>query len=110
VLPLLGLFPCTFFLANLGAGAPMIITLHAPDPSTGLVLLDSLVSIGFALALIWVPAGCCPHPRTRPPRWPAPAGRSSRDGFTPGRPPAPPQRVAGFLPRDVAWITRRSIA
>ena len=30
---LLVLFPAAFFLTNLGAGAPMIITLHATDPT-----------------------------------------------------------------------------
>jgi len=47
------LFPCTFFLANLGAGAPMIIALHASNPSTGLVALGSTVTIAFAVVLVW---------------------------------------------------------
>jgi len=47
------LFPATFFLANLGAGAPLIITLHASNPTPALVTLGSLVTIVFALTLIW---------------------------------------------------------
>jgi len=56
VKPLFGLFvlfPATFFLANLGAGAPMIITLHATNPTPALVTAGSIVTIGFALTLIW---------------------------------------------------------
>ena len=55
VKPLFGLFvlfPATFFLTNLGAGAPMIITLHATDPTPALVTAGSLVTIEFALSLI----------------------------------------------------------
>jgi hypothetical protein len=82
---LLGLFvvfPCTFFLANLGAGAPMIITLHSPDPSTGLVLLGTLTSIAFGLALNWGAARLLPAPKA-----------------------VPPQRVGGFPPGDVVPVT-----
>ena len=41
------------FLTNPGAGAPMIITLHATNPTPALVTAGSLVAIGFALSLIW---------------------------------------------------------
>lgn len=54
-LPLLGLFPlflCTFYLANFGAGSPLIIALHLDQPSAAMVLVGTLVSIGFALVLI----------------------------------------------------------
>jgi hypothetical protein len=47
------LFPATFFLANLGAGAPLIVTLHAPNPTPALVTAGSLATIVFALTLIW---------------------------------------------------------
>ena len=54
-LPLLGLFvlfPCMFYFANFGAGAPVIVALHTQGASAGLVLLANLVSIGFALLLV----------------------------------------------------------
>ncbi|WP_131772073.1 hypothetical protein [Candidatus Protofrankia datiscae] len=52
---LLGLFvvfPCTFFMANFGAGAPVIIALHLEDTSRLLVVLASLLSIAFAAAAV----------------------------------------------------------
>lgn len=55
VLPLFALFPlflCTFYLANFGAGSPVIIALHLDQPSALAVLVASLISIGFALLLI----------------------------------------------------------
>lgn len=54
-LPLLGLivlFPCTFYFANFGAGAPLIIALHLAHPAPTLVAITTLISIGFALVLI----------------------------------------------------------
>jgi hypothetical protein len=54
--PLLGvfaLFPATFAMANLGAGAPMIITLHSTNPSPALVTIGSILTICFASTLIW---------------------------------------------------------
>ncbi|KAF2805690.1 uncharacterized protein BDZ99DRAFT_466633 [Mytilinidion resinicola] len=56
VKPLFGLFvlfPATFYLANLGAGAPLIITLHAKNTTPALVTFGSLVTIAFALTLVW---------------------------------------------------------
>jgi hypothetical protein len=55
VLPLFALFPlflCTFYLSNFGAGAPVIIALHLDQPTPAVVLLATLVSIGFALLLV----------------------------------------------------------
>lgn len=54
--PLLGLFvlfPCMFYFANFGAGAPLIIAIHTPNPSSALVMASTVLSIAFALALIW---------------------------------------------------------
>jgi hypothetical protein len=54
--PLFGLFvlfPATFAMANLGAGAPMIIALHSASSSPAIVTLGSIVSICFASILIW---------------------------------------------------------
>jgi hypothetical protein len=46
------LFPCTFLLANFGAGWPMIIALHAEHTSTALVAAGTLISIAFAVVLV----------------------------------------------------------
>ncbi|WP_022978579.1 hypothetical protein [Nevskia ramosa] len=54
--PLLGLivmFPCTFYLGNFGAGAPMIIALHLENPSMLMSTICSAISIGVALVLIF---------------------------------------------------------
>ncbi len=50
------LFPCVFYFANFGAGAPTIIALHLADPSPGIVAAASTVSIVFAISLIWMVA------------------------------------------------------
>lgn len=60
LLGLIVLFPCTFYLGNFGAGAPMIIALHLDTPSSLLVTLASALSIGFATALIMAAAKLLP--------------------------------------------------
>ena len=53
--PLLGvfvLFPCTFFMANFGAGWPTIIALHAANTSPALVMVATTLSICLAVALV----------------------------------------------------------
>ncbi|MBJ7337563.1 hypothetical protein [Mycolicibacterium sp.] len=60
---LLGLFvvfPCTFLMANLGAGWPMIIALHAENTSTALVAAGTVISIGLAGVLVWSAASFLP--------------------------------------------------
>ncbi|SBW18799.1 hypothetical protein [Protofrankia symbiont of Coriaria ruscifolia] len=52
LLGLFVLFPCTFFMANFGAGSPVIIALHLEDTSRLIVALASLLSIAFAAAAI----------------------------------------------------------
>jgi hypothetical protein len=54
------LFPCTFFMANFGAGAPTIIALHLAHPSTALVAAASLTSIVAAGVLIHAAATSLP--------------------------------------------------
>jgi hypothetical protein len=49
---LFALFPCTFYFANFGAGAPLIIALHLDKPSPVLVTTCSALSIFLALLLI----------------------------------------------------------
>jgi hypothetical protein len=60
---LLGLFvvfPCTFFMANFGAGSPTIIALHAQHSSTALVAAGTVISICFALVLVRFAASFLP--------------------------------------------------
>jgi hypothetical protein len=52
LLGLFVLFPCTFFMANFGAGAPTIIAIHLEDGSRLIVALASILSIAFAVWLI----------------------------------------------------------
>jgi hypothetical protein len=52
LLGLFVLFPCTFFMANFGAGAPTIIAIHLQDGSRLVVALASALSIVFAVWLI----------------------------------------------------------
>lgn len=52
LLGLFVLFPCTFYFANFGAGAPTIVAIHLDDPAPALVMLASALSIVFALLLI----------------------------------------------------------
>lgn len=52
LLGLFVMFPCTFYLANFGAGAPMIIALHLEQPSVFMSTLCSAMSIAAAVVLI----------------------------------------------------------
>ncbi|MEX1670679.1 hypothetical protein AB4876_17295 [Zhongshania guokunii] len=64
---LLGLFlvfPCTFYLANFGAGSFVIIALHLDQPSTLLVTIATLLSLGSALLLIRAAASFLPDEAT----------------------------------------------
>ncbi|OCK83073.1 hypothetical protein K432DRAFT_402341 [Lepidopterella palustris CBS 459.81] len=56
VYPLLGvfvIFPITFMGANLGAGAPLIVSLHSPNPTNVAVTFGSLATIFMALTTVW---------------------------------------------------------
>jgi hypothetical protein len=74
LLALLAIFPVTFFGANFGAGSAVIIGIHLGNPSTAIVTVLTLVSIGCAGLLIRLAASFLPaaqpaaHPvqRTRP--------------------------------------------
>lgn len=53
LLALFVIFPAAFYLANFGAGAPVIIALHLdPQPSAALIWIGTLLSISAGLALI----------------------------------------------------------
>jgi hypothetical protein len=60
LLALLAVFPVTFFGANFGAGAPVIIGIHLGNPSTAIVTVLTLVSIGCAGLLIRLAASFLP--------------------------------------------------
>ena len=55
------LFPCTFFMANFGAGWPTIIAIHLENTSTPVIAAATLVSIAFALALVRAAASFLPQ-------------------------------------------------
>lgn len=61
LLGLFVLFPCTFFGVNFGAGWPMIIALHLPNPSRGLVAVGSLMAMGLAFCVIWAASSLVPR-------------------------------------------------
>jgi hypothetical protein len=68
-LPLLDLFllfPCTFYLANFGAGAPTVVALHLENTTPAIVALGSLLSIAGAGLLIRAAAGLLPEARVVP--------------------------------------------
>jgi hypothetical protein len=60
LLGLFVLFPCTFFMANFGAGWPTIIAVHLKNTSTPLVLVAAVLSIGFAAVLVRAAASFLP--------------------------------------------------
>jgi len=62
---LFAIFPCTFYLANFGAGASLIIALHLATPSPLLVAVCSLISMGSALLLIYGAAKLLPFVQGR---------------------------------------------
>jgi hypothetical protein len=64
---LLGLFvvfPCTFFMVNFGAGWPTIIAVHLEHTSTPVVAAATMVSICFAVILVWMCAAVVPRRAT----------------------------------------------
>lgn len=52
LLALFALFPASFIMGNLGLGGPLVIAMHLDTPSTALVYVGTLLSIGFALLAI----------------------------------------------------------
>ena len=61
LLGLFVLFPCTFFMANFGAGWPTIIALHLEHTSTPVIAAATVVSIGFAVVLVRAAASLLPQ-------------------------------------------------
>jgi hypothetical protein len=81
LLGLFALFPCTFFMANFGAGWPTIIAVHLKHTSTLAVTAATVVSIGFAVVLVRAAASFLPQQ----PAVDA-ASRPSRSGTTHAQP------------------------
>jgi hypothetical protein len=61
LLGLFVLFPCTFYMANFGAGWPTIIAIHLEHTSTPVIAAATVVSICFAVVLVWAAASFLPH-------------------------------------------------
>jgi hypothetical protein len=77
LLGLFVLFPCTFFMANFGAGWPTIIAVHLEHTSTPVVAAAAVLSICFAVVLVRAAASFLP-PRSATDA----ADRASRLGET----------------------------
>jgi hypothetical protein len=60
LLGLFVLFPCTFFMANFGAGWPTIIAVHLKHTSTPVVAAAAVLSICFAVLLVRAAASFLP--------------------------------------------------
>jgi hypothetical protein len=82
LLALFVIFPITFFMANFGAGAAVIIGIHAQHTTRLIVTLTTLVSIGCAAVLIRLAASFLP----------VGAERAETESTTPG---ALPGQLAG---------------
>src|ERR1700761_9395248 len=61
LLGLFVLFPCTFFMANFGAGWPTIIAVHLKHTSTPVVIAGTVVTICFAVFLVRAAASLLPQ-------------------------------------------------
>jgi hypothetical protein len=66
LLGLFVIFPVTFFGANFGAGAAVIIAIHAEGTNTTIITLCTLVSMASAVALVRLAAAMIPAPPTEP--------------------------------------------
>ena len=60
LLALFVVFPVTFFGANFGAGAAVIVGIHLGNPTTAIVTVLTLVSVGSAVLLIRLAASFLP--------------------------------------------------
>jgi hypothetical protein len=75
LLGLFVLFPCTFLMANFGAGWPTIIAVHLKHTSTPVVIAGTVVSICFAVVLVRAAAAFLPQqPAVAPVGRPTPSG------------------------------------
>ena len=61
LLGLFVLFPCTFFMANFGAGWPSIIAVHLKHTTTPVIAAATVVSIGLAVMLVRMSASFLPQ-------------------------------------------------
>jgi hypothetical protein len=72
MLGLFVVFPCTFFLANFGAGSAVIIGIHLQHTTRIAVCLTTLLSMLFAVVLVRFEAAAIPPARTVPSDAPTP--------------------------------------
>ena len=79
LLGLFVLFPCTFFMANFGAGWPTIIAAHLKHTSTPVVAAAAVLSICFAAVLVRAAASFLP------PQSAAEGGHNTTKGALPVR-------------------------
>lgn len=83
LLGLLVLFPCTFFMANFGAGWPTIIAVHLKHTSTPVITSATVVSICFAAILVIAAASFLPkRPAVDRPSRAAPSGAQHNPPFS----------------------------
>jgi hypothetical protein len=61
LLGLFVLFPCTFFMANFGAGWPTIIAVHLEHTSTPAITAATVVTLCFAVLLVRAAAALLPQ-------------------------------------------------
>ncbi|MGH1422279.1 MAG: hypothetical protein ACRBEQ_10705 [Hyphomonas sp.] len=61
---LLLLFPCTFYLANFGAGSPLVIALHLENTTRPIVFAATILSIIGAFGLVRLVSMLLPETRT----------------------------------------------
>jgi hypothetical protein len=66
LLGLFVIFPVTFFGANFGAGAAVIVAIHAKGANTTVITLCTLVSMAAAVALVRLAAAMIPAPPAAP--------------------------------------------
>ncbi|MDP7705138.1 hypothetical protein [Mycobacterium sp. TY815] len=66
LLGLFVLFPCTFFMANFGAGWPTIIAIHLEHTSTAVTAAATVLSICFAVALVRAASSFLPPTSGKP--------------------------------------------
>jgi len=85
LLGLFVLFPCTFFMANFGAGWPTIIAVHLKHTSTPAVIAGTVVSICFAVVLVRAAASLLPRRATEGGANRPNQSRTKHSEFVPGK-------------------------
>ncbi|WP_110207824.1 hypothetical protein [Nocardioides daejeonensis] len=82
LLGLLVVFPCTFFLVNVGAGWPTMVGLHLEDTSRTIVTIGTLMSFGLAAAVVRLAGAMLPYAVLTPAPVPASTESEPREERT----------------------------